>query len=85
VGPDVPDVNMTTLTNAEFETQYDDLSRKFQENFQCIMYGHMNGITITKSVVESADLQYLFIHALSNETNRSYLSEEQILKMLSYA
>lgn len=76
---------MTTLTNAEFETQYDDLSRKFQENFQCIMYGHMNGITITKSVVESADLQYLFIHALSNETNRSYLSEEQILKMLSYA
>lgn len=85
MGPDAPDVNMTTLTNAEFETQYDDLSRKFQENFQCIAYGHMNGISIPKTVKQSAQFQYLFIHALSNEINRSYLSEEQILKMLSYA
>ena len=85
MGPDVPDANMTTLTNAEFETQYDDLSRKFQENVQCVTYGQMNGINIPKAVRESADLQYLFIHALSNETNKSYLSEEQILKMLSYA
>lgn len=83
VGPVVPVVNMTTITNAQFEEQYDKLMTSFKCNFTTQVRELMYGIP-GRVPVANSKIQYLYILALQNDINKSYLTDMQILKMLSY-
>lgn len=83
MGPDVPDVNMTVLTVEEFNSRYDALLKKFTALSSKVVNEYRYGIPCDEDVRAMSTKLYLYVFALNNETNKSYLTELQILRMLS--
>jgi len=72
---------MDTLTKAEFDSRYSAKLKQFAANTYEDILREKTGVP---GRCKATTRMYLYAFALNNATNISYLSEPEILKMLSY-
>jgi hypothetical protein len=73
---------MDALTSLEFDARYSAKLKEFASNVYSDVLRERTGVLGRCKVTTR---MYLYAFALNNPTNRTYLSEPEIMRMLSYA